>query len=68
MRRGKSVAAATAVSFSPSGASREVSLVDGREQERRVGKEQLPVFAREDRGGAGDRHDEVRLRTIGERG
>ena len=46
----------------------QVSLVDGREQERRVGKELLPVLAREDRGGAGDRHDEVRLRTIGERG
>ena len=46
----------------------QVPLIDGREQERRVGKELLSVLAREYRGGAGDRHDEVRLRTIGERG
>ena len=46
----------------------QVSLIDGREQERRAGKEQLSVPAREHRGGAGDRHDEVRLRAIGERG
>ena len=46
----------------------KISLIDGREQERRVGKELLSVLAREDRGGAGDRHDEVRLRAIGEGG
>ena len=46
----------------------QISLVDGREQERRVGKELLSVLAREYRGGAGDRHDEVRLRAIGEGG
>ena len=44
------------------------SLIDGREQERRVGKELLAILAREDRRGAGDRHDEVRLGTIGEGG
>ena len=41
----------------------QVSLVDGREQERCVGKELLSILARECRGGAGDRHDEVRLRA-----
>ena len=46
----------------------QISLVDGREQERRVGKELLSVLAREDRGGAADRHDEVRLRAVGEGG
>ena len=46
----------------------QISLIDGREQERRVGKELLSILAREDRGGAGDRHDEVRLGTIGEGG
>ena len=44
------------------------SLIDGREQERRVGKELLSILAREYRRGAGDRHDEVRLGTIGEGG
>ena len=46
----------------------EISLIDGREQERRVGKELLSILAREYRRGAGDRHDEVRLGTIGEGG
>ena len=46
----------------------QISLIDGREQERRVGKELLPILAREDRRRAGDRHDEVRLGTIGEGG
>ena len=46
----------------------EISLIDGREQERRVGKELLSILAREDRRGAGDRHDQVRLGTIGEGG
>ena len=46
----------------------EIPLIDGREQERRVGKELLSILAREDRGGAGDRHDQVRLGTIDEGG
>ena len=46
----------------------EISLIDGREQERRVGKELLSILAREDRRGAADRHDQVRLGTIGEGG
>ena len=46
----------------------EIPLIDGREQERRVGKELLSILAREDRRGAGDRHDQVRLGTIGEDG
>ena len=66
--RGKSLTTATAVSFSPSGASPQISLIDGREQQRRVGKELLAIPARECRRRSGDRHDEVRLRTIGERG
>ena len=41
------------------------SLIDGREQERRVGKELLSILAREYRRGGGDSHDEVRLGTIG---
>ena len=44
------------------------SLVDSREQQRRVGKELLAILAREDRRRAGDRQDEVRLGTIGESG
>ena len=44
------------------------SLIDGREQERGVGKELLSILAREDRRRAGDRHDELRLGTIGEGG
>ena len=40
----------------------QISLIDGREQERRVGKQLLPILAREHRRGAGDRHDEVRAR------
>ena len=46
----------------------QISLIDGREQERRVGKELLSILAREYRRGAGDSHDEVRLGTIGEGG
>ena len=46
----------------------EIPLIDGREQERRVGKELLSILAREDRGGAADRHDQVRLGTIDEGG
>ena len=46
----------------------EKSLIDGREQERRVGKELLSILAREYRRRAGDSHDEVWLRTIGEGG
>ena len=46
----------------------EVSLVDSREQERRVWIEQPSVLAREYRGGAGHRYDEVRLRDVGENG
>ena len=42
----------------------EIPLIDGCEQGRRVGKELLPILAREYRGGAGDRHDQVRLGTI----
>ena len=68
MTRGKSLTTATAVSLSPSGASPRYRLIDGREQERRVGKELLSILAREDRGGAGDRDDQVRLGTIGEGG
>ena len=68
MSPGKSLATATAVSFSPSGASRRNRLIDGREQERRVGKELLSMLAREDRRRAGDRHNQVRLGTIGEGG
>ena len=46
----------------------EISLIDGREQGRRVGKEPPPILAREYRGGAADRHDQVRLGTIDEGG
>ena len=46
----------------PKGRVAQISLIDGGEQERRVGKELLPIFAREDRGGAGDRDDQVWLR------
>ena len=46
----------------------EIPLIDGREQERRLGEELLPVLARENRRRAGDRNNQVRLGTIGERG
>ena len=46
----------------------EKPSIDGREQDRRVGKELLSIFAREDRGRAGDRDDQVRLRTVNEGG
>ena len=42
----------------------QVSLVDGREEERHVGKQLRPVSACEGRRGARDRHDQVRLGTI----
>ena len=44
------------------------SLIDGREQERRVGKELLSILAREYRRRTGDCHNQVRLGTIGEGG
>ena len=44
------------------------SLIDGGEEERRVGKELLTILAREDRGGAGERDDQVGLGTGGVRG
>ncbi len=44
----------------------EILLIDGRQQRRRVGKELLSILAREDRGGAGDRDNQVRLGTIDE--
>ena len=65
---GKSFATVTAASFSPSGAALKKSLIDSREQERCVGKELLSIFAREDRRGASNGHDQVRLGTIGEGG
>ena len=43
----------------------QISLIDGREQQRRVGKELLSIFAREYRRGTGDSHDKVRRGTIG---
>ena len=52
----------------PKRCAAQISLVDGREQERRVGKEQLSVLVREYRSGTGDRHDEIRLRAIAEGG
>ena len=52
----------------PEGGVTEIPLIDGREQDRRVGKELLPILAREDRGGAGDRDNQVRLGTIDEGG
>ena len=42
----------------------EILLIDGREQERCVGKELLSILARECRGEAGDRYNQVRLGTI----
>ena len=42
--------------------------IDGREQDRRVGKELLSISAREGRGRAGDRDDQIRLRTVKEGG
>ena len=45
----------------------QISLIDGREQQRRAGKELLSIFAREYRRGTGDSHDEVRRGTIGDR-
>ena len=68
MVRENSLTTATAVSLSPSGASSRNRSIDGREQERRVGKELLSILAREDRGRAGDRDDQVRLGTIDEGG
>ena len=38
----------------------QISLIDGRQQERRFGKELPSILAREDRRGTADRHDEVR--------
>ena len=52
----------------PEGRVAQESLVDSREHERCVGKELLSILAREDRRRAGDRHDELRLGTIGEGG
>ena len=46
----------------------QITLVDCRKQERCIGKELPSIFLREYRRGAGDRHDEVRLGTIGEGG
>ena len=46
----------------------EILLIDGREQDRRLGKELLPILAREDRGGPGDRDNQIRFGTIDERG
>ena len=46
----------------------EIPLIDGREQQRRVGKELLSILAREYRGWAGDRDNQVRLWMIGEGG
>ena len=53
--------------FVPTGCH-EVPLIHGREQGRRVGKEPPPKLARKHRGGAADRHDQVRLGTIDEAG
>ena len=39
----------------------EILLIDGREQDRRLGKELLAILAREDRGGPGDRDNQIRL-------
>jgi hypothetical protein len=46
----------------------EPQLIDGREQERRVGKELLSILAREYRRRASDRHDQIRLGAIDENG
>ena len=46
----------------------KISLIDSREQQRRIGKELLAILAREDRRRAGNRQDEVRRGTIGESG
>ncbi len=46
----------------------EKPLIDGREQEGRIGKKLLPILARKHGRGAGDSHDEVRLGTIREGG
>jgi len=43
----------------------QISLIDGREQQRRVGKELLSIFAREYRRGTRNSHDEVRRGMIG---
>ena len=45
----------------------QIPLIDGREQERRFGKELTSILAREHSRRTRDRHDEVRLGTIGER-
>ena len=64
--RGKSLRTATRGFILAKRRAAQIALVDGREQERRVGEELLPILSGEDRGGAGDRHDEVRLPAIGE--
>src|SRR5688572_32152384 len=46
----------------------EIPLIDTREQERRAWKELLPMLAREDRGWAADRHDQVRFGSIDDGG
>ena len=46
----------------------EILLIDRREQDWRLGEELLPVLAREHRGGAGDRDNQIRFGTIDERG
>ena len=43
----------------------QISLINGREEQRRVGKELPSIFAREYRRGTGGSHDEVRRGTIG---
>ena len=45
----------------------QILLIHRCQQERYVGKELLSIFARERRCGTSERHDEVRLGTIGER-
>ena len=58
---GKSLADATAVSFSPSGrAPCTITLIGSREQQWGVGKELLSIFAGEYCRWAGNRHNQVR--------
>ena len=48
---GKSLTLATAVSFSRKGRVAQITLVDGGEQQRRIGKEFPSILAREDAAG-----------------
>ena len=68
MSRGKSLALATAVSFSPSGAARRYRSSTAANRSGVSGKSSWRYLRANIEAGPLDRHDEVRLRAIGEGG